>query len=46
MAHARDSPQGLDAALPVAAVLVILDVVPLLVLRSLRARAALGEPAR
>jgi molybdate/tungstate transport system permease protein len=37
---------GLDAALPVAAVLVLLALVPLLVLRSLRAGIALGEPAR
>ena len=37
---------GLDAALPVAAVLVLLALVPLVVLRSLRARPALGEPAR
>lgn len=37
---------GLDAALPVAAVLVLLALVPLLVLRSLRTRPALGEPAQ
>src|SRR5687767_5154884 len=37
---------GLDAALPVAAVLVLLALIPLVVLRSLRAGAALGEPAR
>lgn len=37
---------GLDAALPVAAVLVLLALVPLLVLRSLRMRPALGEPAQ
>jgi len=36
---------GLDAALPVAAVLVILAVIPLLVLRSLRAGAGPLERA-
>jgi ABC-type sulfate transport system permease component len=46
LAYDRFTGEGLDAALPVAAVLVILAVVPLLVLRSLRAGAALGEPAR
>ena len=46
LAYDRFTGEGLDAALPVAAVLVILAVVPLLVLRSLRAGVALGEPAR
>lgn len=42
----RFTAYGLAAALPVAAVLVLLALVPLLVLRSLRAGSALGEPAR
>jgi molybdate/tungstate transport system permease protein len=46
LSYDRFTGEGLDAALPVAAVLVILALVPLLVLRSLRARTALGEPAR
>ena len=46
LAYDRFTGEGLDAALPVAAVLVILAVVPLLVLRSLRGGTALGEPAR
>ena len=46
LSYDRFTGAGLDAALPVAAVLVMLSVVPLLVLRSLRADAALGEPAR
>ncbi|HEU4721539.1 MAG TPA: ABC transporter permease [Gemmatimonadaceae bacterium] len=46
LSYDRFTGEGLDAALPVAAVLVILAVVPLLVLRSLRGTAALGEPAR
>jgi molybdate/tungstate transport system permease protein len=46
LSYDRFNAFGLDAALPVAAVLVLLALVPLLVLRSLRARAALGEPAR
>lgn len=46
LSYDRFNAFGLDAALPVAAVLVLLALVPLLVLRSLRARTALGEPAR
>jgi molybdate/tungstate transport system permease protein len=46
LSYDRFTAYGLDAALPVAAVLVLLALVPLLVLRSLRADAALGEPAR
>jgi molybdate/tungstate transport system permease protein len=46
LSYDRFNAFGLDAALPVAAVLVLLALVPLLVLRSLRVRAALGEPAR
>ena len=46
LSYDRFTGEGLDAALPVAAVLVILAVVPLLVLRSLRGGAALGEPGR
>ena len=46
LSYDRFNAYGLDAALPVAAVLVLLALVPLLVLRSLRARPALGEPAR
>jgi molybdate/tungstate transport system permease protein len=46
LSYDRFTAFGLDAALPVAAVLVLLALVPLLVLRSLRAGAALGEPAR
>jgi molybdate/tungstate transport system permease protein len=46
LAYDRFTSYGLDAALPVAAVLVLLALVPLLVLRSLRTRPALGEPAR
>jgi ABC-type sulfate transport system permease component len=46
LSYDRFTAFGLDAALPVAAVLVLLALVPLLVLRSLRVRAALGEPAR
>lgn len=46
LSYDRFNAFGLDAALPVAAVLVLLALVPLLVLRSLRARPALGEPAR
>ena len=46
LSYDRFNAFGLDAALPVAAVLVLLALVPLLVLRSLRARSALGEPAR
>ena len=45
LSYDRFTGAGLDAALPVAAVLVALALVPLLVLRSLRAGAALGEPA-
>ncbi len=46
LSYDRFTSFGLDAALPVSAVLVLLALVPLLVLRSLRARSALGEPAR
>jgi molybdate/tungstate transport system permease protein len=46
LSYDRFTSFGLDAALPVAAVLVLLALVPLLALRSLRASAALGEPAR
>jgi molybdate/tungstate transport system permease protein len=44
LSYDRFTAYGLDAALPVAAVLVLLALVPLLVLRSLRADAAFGEP--
>jgi molybdate/tungstate transport system permease protein len=46
LSYDRYNAYGLDAALPVAAVLVLLALVPLLALRTLRARTALGEPAR
>jgi len=46
LSYDRFNAFGLDAALPVAAVLVLLALVPLLVLRTLRAPTALGEPAR
>jgi molybdate/tungstate transport system permease protein len=46
LSYDRFTGEGLDAALPVAAVLVVLALVPLLVLRSLRTGAAAGEPAR
>lgn len=46
LSYDRFNAFGLSAALPVAAVLVLLALVPLLVLRSLRVRSALGEPAR
>jgi molybdate/tungstate transport system permease protein len=46
LSYDRFTTGGLDAALPVAAVLVLLALVPLLVLRSLRASVAVGEPAR
>ncbi len=46
LSYDRFSSFGLDAALPVAAVLLLLALVPLVVLRSLRAGVALGEPAR
>ena len=46
LSYDRFTAYGLDAALPVAAVLVLLALVPLLVLRTLRSDAALGEPAR
>ena len=46
LSYDRFTGEGLEAALPVAAVLVILSIVPLLVLRSLRAGTAPGEPAR
>ena len=42
LSYDRFTAYGLDAALPVAAVLVLLAVVPLLVLRSLRANAVEG----
>ncbi len=46
LSYDRFNSYGLDAALPVAAVLVLLAFVPLLVLRSLRAHVALGESMR
>jgi molybdate/tungstate transport system permease protein len=46
LSYDRFTGGGLDEALPVAAVLVILALVPLLVLRSLRTSAAVGEPGR
>jgi len=46
LSYDRFTGSGLDAALPVAAVLVVLALLPLLVLRSLRAGAAIGEPTR
>jgi ABC-type sulfate transport system permease component len=46
LSYDRFTSYGLDAALPVAAMLVILALVPLLALRSLRAGPALGEPSR
>jgi molybdate/tungstate transport system permease protein len=46
LSYDRFNAFGLDAALPVAAVLVLLALVPLIALRSLRAPTALGEPAR
>jgi molybdate/tungstate transport system permease protein len=46
LSYDRFTSFGLDAALPVAAVLVLLALVPLLALRSLRVSAALGEPGR
>jgi molybdate/tungstate transport system permease protein len=46
LSYDRFTGGGLDAALPVAAVLIVLALVPLLVLRSLRTSAATGEPAR
>jgi molybdate/tungstate transport system permease protein len=46
LSYDRFTAFGLEAALPVAAVLVLLALVPLVALRSLRARTALGEPAR
>lgn len=45
LSYDRFTAFGLDAALPVAAVLVLLALVPLLVLRSLRAGAGPTEPA-
>ena len=44
LSYDRFTSYGLDAALPVAAVLVILALVPLVILRSLKAPPALGEP--
>lgn len=46
LSYDRFTGEGLDSALPVAAVLLLLALVPLLLLRSLRASTALGEPAR
>jgi molybdate/tungstate transport system permease protein len=46
LSYDRFTSGGLDAALPVAAVLLILALVPLLALRSLRADAATGESVR
>jgi molybdate/tungstate transport system permease protein len=46
LSYDRFTSEGLDAALPVAAVLVILALVPLLVMRTLRARALPGELTR
>jgi molybdate/tungstate transport system permease protein len=46
LSYDRFTGEGLDAALPVAAVLVVLALVPLLVLRTLRASTVSGEPAR
>jgi molybdate/tungstate transport system permease protein len=46
LSYDRFSTGGLDAALPVAAVLIVLALVPLLVLRSLRTSGAIGEPGR
>jgi molybdate/tungstate transport system permease protein len=45
LSYDRFASYGLDAALPVAAVLVILALVPLVLLRTLRARSAVGELA-
>jgi molybdate/tungstate transport system permease protein len=44
LSYDRFTSYGLGAVLPVAAVLVILALVPLVVLRSLRAQIAFGEP--
>jgi molybdate/tungstate transport system permease protein len=46
LSYDRFTSEGLDGALPVAAVLVILALVPLLVLRTLRARVLPGELTR
>jgi len=46
LSYDRFTGEGLDAALPIAAVLVILALVPLLALRTLRARALPGELTR
>jgi molybdate/tungstate transport system permease protein len=46
LSYDRFTAYGLDAALPVAAVLVLLAIVPLLVLRMLRASSGLGETLR
>lgn len=46
LSYDRFTASGLDAALPVAAVLVLLAVIPLLVLRALRARPSLAERTR
>jgi molybdate/tungstate transport system permease protein len=43
LSYDRFTAYGLDAALPVAAVLVLLALVPLLALRSLRGSGAAGE---
>ena len=44
LSYDRFTAFGLDAALPVAAVLVLLALIPLLVLRALRGRPSLAEP--
>jgi molybdate/tungstate transport system permease protein len=44
LSYDRFTSYGLNAVLPVAAVLVLLALVPLIALRSLRAHVALGEP--
>lgn len=44
LSYDRFTAYGLDAALPVAAVLVLLAIVPLVALRTLRGSAAAGEP--
>jgi molybdate/tungstate transport system permease protein len=46
LSYDRFTGGGLGEALPVAAVLILLALVPLVILRSLRARAAFGEPGR
>jgi molybdate/tungstate transport system permease protein len=46
LSYDRFTSGGLDEALPVAAVLILLALVPLVILRSLRAGATSGEPVR